>query len=63
VFYLLSNLQKIYFGIIKENFILVIGKIMEKIADKNKVKESNIFLENINIKGYLKMVEEMVMVK
>jgi hypothetical protein len=47
----------------KEDFILVIGKIMEKVMDKNKVKDYNINLVNINIKDVLKMEKDKDMVK
>lgn len=43
---------KIYFGIMKADFILGVGKVMEMDKEKNQEKVSNIALGNISTKAY-----------
>jgi hypothetical protein len=63
VCFLVSVPKKIYFGIIKADFILGDGKHKEMAKARNMVKALNFALENISIKALSKIAKGKVMDK
>jgi hypothetical protein len=49
-FYLVLAMNKIFYGIMKVDFIMEVGKLIQMVKVKNMGKEFSTYLENTNIK-------------
>jgi|JI10StandDraft_1071094.scaffolds.fasta_scaffold2455079_1 hypothetical protein len=43
-------MNRIFYGIIRVDFIMEVGKLIQMVKVKNMGRESNMYLENTNIK-------------
>lgn len=50
-FYLVLVMNRMSYGIIKVDFIMEVGKLIQMVKVKNMERESNMYLENTNIKA------------